>query len=137
MIAVEKPRAKKPFLTTKPFGPWDIGNVEDIQHFVRILVALTLKANLVVAEAICKGDQELEEADTNLRSNWKSASKVQTIANILTESFNVSSNLYTTPTRRGKNYKATVKEETCQMAGFLNTTTNNHLPLHGQQVSSP
>ena len=67
MIAVEKPRAKKSFLTTKPFGPWDIGNVEDIQHFVRILVALTLKGNLVVVEAICKGDQELEEADTNLR----------------------------------------------------------------------
>ena len=41
--------------------------VEDIKQFVRILVALTLKANLIVTEGICKGDQELEEADTNLR----------------------------------------------------------------------
>lgn len=43
------------------------GVVEDIEQFVRILVALTLRANLIVTEAICKGDQELDEADTNLR----------------------------------------------------------------------
>ena len=41
------------------------------------------------------------------------------------------------PSRRGRNYEVTVKEETCQMAGFLKTTTNNRLPLNGQQVSSP
>ena len=62
-----KTPSQKSFLTTKPYGPWEIRGVGDIQHFVRILVALTLKANLVVAEAICKGDQELEEADTDLR----------------------------------------------------------------------
>ena len=46
-----------------PYGPWDIGDADQIKDFVRILVALTLKANLVVAEAICKGAQELEEAE--------------------------------------------------------------------------
>ena len=61
-----KTPSQRLFLTTKPYGPWEIRGVGDIQHFVRILVALTLKANLVVAEAICKGDQELEEANTDL-----------------------------------------------------------------------
>ena len=89
-----KTPSQRLFLTTKPYGPWEIRGVNDIQHFVRILVALTLKANLVVAEAICKGGQEVKEADKNLRhnpnpSNWKSASKVETIANILTESLSV------------------------------------------------
>lgn len=58
-----KPPNQKSFLTTKPLGPWDIEDVEDIQHFVRILVAITLKANLAMAEAICKGSQVLEIAE--------------------------------------------------------------------------
>ena len=31
--------------------------------------------------------------------------------------------------QRGRNYEAVVKEETCQMAGFLKTTANNRFPF--------
>lgn len=55
--------SKRAFLTTKPFGPWDIGNVVHMKRLVRILVALTLKANLVIAQAICEGEQQLEEPE--------------------------------------------------------------------------
>lgn len=55
--------SKKAFLTTKPSGPWDIGNVLHMERLVRILVALTLKADLVVAQAICNGEQPLEETE--------------------------------------------------------------------------
>lgn len=51
------------FLTTKPFGPWDIGDVFHMERLVRVLVALTLKAYLVVATAICKGEHQLEEPE--------------------------------------------------------------------------
>lgn len=43
--------------------PIDIGNVFHMERLVRILVALTLKANLVVATAICKGEHQLEESE--------------------------------------------------------------------------
>lgn len=130
-ICGEKSSSRESLLT-EPLGPWDIRDVKDIQHLVRIPVALALKANLVVlsphdcglcqvvpstntpraihvqlymearpqwgseiflgaqsserhdtswlmenrsllragAEAICKGDQELEEANTDLRETF-------------------------------------------------------------------
>lgn len=34
--------------------------------------------------------------------------------------------------RRAHDFSATVKEETCQMAGFLKNVKNSHLPLNGQ-----
>lgn len=53
----------KAFLTTKNFGPWDIGQATEIKELVLILVALTLKANLVVAETICKEEENPETVE--------------------------------------------------------------------------
>lgn len=45
---------------------------------------------------------------------------------------NVNAILVVKKARRGRDFGATMKEETCQMAGFLRTTKDSHLPLNGQ-----
>lgn len=45
---------------------------------------------------------------------------------------NVNAILVVRKAPRGRDFGATMKEETCQMAGFLRTTKDSHLPLNGQ-----
>lgn len=62
----------KSFLKTQTLGPWKITDASEIAELVHILVALTLKANLVSAEAISNGeipvlDETEEQRDKNLQ----------------------------------------------------------------------